>query len=110
MGAQVMFIRNDSSGKNRYFNGMLALVEQLDDAPLTYVLLGLSAVMIEELSPIFGGIAAHEGQLQLVRVIAGSPDRVQPECGHFGRCGGCQYQHIAYPEQLRLKQKQIAGI
>jgi len=42
----------------------------LSDGPGTYWVLGASAIVAEELAPIFGGIAAHEGQLQLGRVIA----------------------------------------
>jgi tRNA/tmRNA/rRNA uracil-C5-methylase (TrmA/RlmC/RlmD family) len=47
---------------------------------------------------------------KLIRVIEPSAERVQPECRYFGECGGCQYQHIAYPAQLRLKQKQISDL
>ncbi len=42
----------------------------LSDGLWTYVLLGASVIVTEELGPIFGGIAAHEGELRLVRVIA----------------------------------------
>jgi GTPase SAR1 family protein/DNA-binding NarL/FixJ family response regulator len=31
LGAQIMFIKNDSSGQNRYFNGKLAVVDDLDE-------------------------------------------------------------------------------
>jgi len=38
-------------------------------------------------------------------VLVSSPDRVEPDCPHFGGCGGCHYQHGAYPVQLELKQQ-----
>jgi len=47
---------------------------------------------------------------RLVRVLEKSPDRVEPMCEYYGACGGCQYQHIAYPVQLRAKHKQIADL
>ncbi len=39
----------------------------------------------------------------LVRVLSPSPHRVTPGCPHAGPCGGCRWQHVAYPEQLRTK-------
>jgi 23S rRNA (uracil1939-C5)-methyltransferase len=39
-----------------------------------------------------------------VAVLAASPQRVEPGCPYFGRCGGCQYQHAGYPHQLAIKQ------
>jgi tRNA/tmRNA/rRNA uracil-C5-methylase (TrmA/RlmC/RlmD family) len=47
---------------------------------------------------------------RLLRVVEASPERVDPVCRYFTRCGGCQYQHLAYPTQLRFKQKQIADL
>jgi tRNA/tmRNA/rRNA uracil-C5-methylase (TrmA/RlmC/RlmD family) len=47
---------------------------------------------------------------RLVRVVTPSLDRVEPLCPHFGECGGCQYQHLAYSTQIRLKHKQISDL
>lgn len=47
---------------------------------------------------------------KLLCVITPSPERVEPLCQHFTRCGGCQYQHMDYATQLRVKQKQIADL
>jgi len=47
---------------------------------------------------------------RLLRVLTPSPERVDPQCNYFGACGGCQYQHISYAEQLRMKHKQIADL
>ena len=42
-------------------------------------------------------------EARTVMVQEASPERVEPRCAYYGRCGGCQLQHIAYGEQLRLK-------
>ena len=32
-----------------------------------------------------------------------SPNRIEPRCPYYGKCGGCQLQHIDYLEQLKQK-------
>ena len=41
------------------------------------------------------------GRVEKIRQA--SPQRVEPPCPYFGRCGGCQYQHIRYEHQLEIK-------
>jgi 23S rRNA (uracil1939-C5)-methyltransferase/tRNA (uracil-5-)-methyltransferase len=45
-----------------------------------------------------------------VDILTPSPHRVAPLCPLFGRCGGCQYQHLAYSEQLAWKRRQVAEL
>jgi len=55
-------------------------------------------------------VKKHFARAKLLRVTQPSTDRVQPECRYFAGCGGCQYQHMSYAEQLRVKHKQIADL
>jgi len=55
-------------------------------------------------------LKARFARAKLLKVITSSEDRVEPRCRYFGDCGGCQYQHLAYPAQLRLKHKQIRDL
>jgi tRNA/tmRNA/rRNA uracil-C5-methylase (TrmA/RlmC/RlmD family) len=45
-----------------------------------------------------------------VEVLEASPDRVAPLCPHAGpgRCGGCDFQHVAPAAQRRLKEDLVA--
>lgn len=43
----------------------------------------------------------YEGRA--TEIISPSPDRVAPKCVHFGTCGGCKWQNMAYTAQLKHK-------
>ncbi len=42
-------------------------------------------------------------------IIVKSDLRVPPVCSHFGSCGGCTWQDLAYSQQIEFKRKQVAG-
>lgn len=42
-----------------------------------------------------------------IRLIRPSPERREPECPAFGKCGGCDLMHMSYDEELRLKLMRI---
>jgi tRNA/tmRNA/rRNA uracil-C5-methylase (TrmA/RlmC/RlmD family) len=53
---------------------------------------------------------ANCSQADLLEVLLPSPQRQEAPCPLFTKCGGCQYQHLAYPDQLRWKQKQVGEL
>ena len=42
-----------------------------------------------------------------VKLLSPSPERVEPDCPLAGRCGGCQYRHMTYAEELRAKRQRV---
>jgi 23S rRNA (uracil1939-C5)-methyltransferase len=46
-------------------------------------------------------------EARLERVLESSTLRVAAPCPHAGRCGGCRFQDLDYPEQCRAKERQV---
>lgn len=49
---------------------------------------------------------------KVLRFIKADPHHVLPEhyeCAFYGRCGGCQLQHVSYEQQVAVKQQAIAS-
>lgn len=43
----------------------------------------------------------------LTEILQPAPERVQPVCPVYERCGGCQLQHLSYAGELKEKQQQV---
>src|ERR1035441_4415472 len=50
------------------------------------------------------------GQTAHPAAVPADLDRAEPQCPHFGPCGGCQLQHLAYTAQLRHKAAQLRAL
>jgi len=46
---------------------------------------------------------ARIARADIVRVLTPSPYRVEPDCNIYPECGGCDYRHITYEEELFAK-------
>ena len=44
---------------------------------------------------------------EIVKIHHPSPERAEPECPYYGRCGGCDFQHLTYTEELWAKRKRV---
>jgi 23S rRNA (uracil1939-C5)-methyltransferase len=47
-------------------------------------------------------------EAELVEIFQPSSHRVTPVCPWFGTCGGCNWQHLSYEEQLKQKREIFA--
>lgn len=46
-------------------------------------------------------------EARTLEVIESAPERVSPQCKHFGVCGGCQLQFMSLEHQLVVKQQAV---
>ena len=51
--------------------------------------------------------AYYEGKAVTFHTL--SNKRTEPQCEHFGVCGGCKWQHMGYEHQLYYKQKEVTN-
>ncbi|MDE6441774.1 MAG: 23S rRNA (uracil(1939)-C(5))-methyltransferase RlmD [Clostridia bacterium] len=47
---------------------------------------------------------------KLIKVLTPSYARVNPVCPVFGKCGGCDLQHMDYAEQLKFKSEGVKNV
>lgn len=45
----------------------------------------------------------------VIELLEPSALRIEPRCVHFGTCGGCKWQNMAYPAQLKFKEKEVVN-
>ena len=44
---------------------------------------------------------------EIVKIHKPSPERSNPECPYYGKCGGCDFQHLSYTEELWAKRQRV---
>jgi len=79
-------------------------------SPDTFVVFVPFVLVGETVEAEITEVKKNFARAKLLRVVTPSPERVAPECRYFTQCGGCQYQHIDYAAQLRIKHKQISDL
>ncbi|MGE5528492.1 MAG: 23S rRNA (uracil(1939)-C(5))-methyltransferase RlmD [Patescibacteria group bacterium] len=72
-----------------------------------YTLFAAGALRGEEIEAEVTEVRQNFGRTRLIRVLKPSPDRQDPPCPIYERCGGCQLLHLAYPAQLELKRQRV---
>ncbi len=59
-----------------------------------------------------GEVVRVDGKGERARVVGidtPSPDRIEPVCKHFGKCGGCSLQHMEAEAYAAWKRNQVKG-
>lgn len=44
---------------------------------------------------------------KIERLLTASPERTEPDCPVYGKCGGCAVRHMSYREELRFKRQKV---
>lgn len=61
----------------------------------------------EQVEAVVTEVRKNYGRARAIEFLVKSPHRVSPPCPVFGRCGGCQIMHLAYPQQLETKKQRV---
>jgi len=50
---------------------------------------------------------ARSANADIVQIVSPSQHRIEPECAFYPGCGGCDFQHLTYEEELDLKLQRV---
>jgi len=50
---------------------------------------------------------ARNARAEILRILTPSPHRITPDCQYFPGCGGCDFRHITYEEELNAKLRRV---
>jgi 23S rRNA (uracil1939-C5)-methyltransferase len=50
---------------------------------------------------------AHHARAEIIEILTPGQGRQNAPCPYYAKCGGCQYQHLTYAEECRLKENQV---
>lgn len=95
---------------------MRAKIERLSEEGFGEVKVGKKNILVPFTSP--GDVVEikgwHREKKKLVahdyEIVELSPNRVEPVCPYFGKCGGCLLQHVPYGEQIQFKEEKLARL
>ncbi len=55
-------------------------------------------------------VRPNQTEAKILKIETASPNRISPRCQHFGPCGGCDLQQVAYPAQVEWKLKALKEV
>lgn len=61
----------------------------------------------EEVEFVVTKLNKNYGYGKSLHILKPSVERVEPFCRYYGKCGGCQLQHLSYKEQLCFKRNLV---
>ncbi len=85
----------------RSFDRLGNATADIDGAPVTIA----GAIPGEVVTCEVVGIYPERVATRTIAVSERSDQRITPQCGYFGECSGCQWQHVDYEYQLLLKRE-----
>lgn len=67
----------------------------------------MGAVLGEKVQVQITKICEEYAAARMTSMVTAGVQRVEPFCSHFGECGGCAFQNIAYEDQLKIKTEMV---
>ena len=79
-------------------------VARLGDGRVVFI---RNAARGDVIEAVLTDVRHRSARADIVRIIAPSPYRIEPGCPVYPECGGCDFRHITYEEELDAKLRRL---